>query len=132
MDFQSSQYSVPTPKTPRKQTTRDDRLRIETLYFDAGFTQDEICLQLNLTPNQVQYALLRRLTPQKHIRGRQALLATPQRKRLVEWVTSSAANRRVKWADIPPRLGWDCGEKAIRAACKIYEPLGSASECDPS
>ena len=33
-------------------------------------------------------------------------------------MTSSAANRRVKWADIPPRLGWDCGEKAIRAAFK--------------
>ena len=31
---------IPTPKTPRRQTTRDDRLRIETLYFDAGFTQD--------------------------------------------------------------------------------------------
>ena len=58
-------YSVPTPKTPQKQQcTRDDRLRIETLYFDAGFTQDEIALQLYpITIGQVQYALSYRLTP---------------------------------------------------------------------
>lgn len=33
-------------------------------------------------------------------------------------VTASAANRRVQWADIPPILGWSCGEEAIRAAFK--------------
>jgi transposase len=94
-------------------------LRIETLYFDAGFTQDEIALQLYpITIGQVQYALSHRLTPQKHYRGRKVLLNTPQRKRLVEWVTASNANRRVKWADIPTILGWNCGEKAIRAAFK--------------
>lgn len=52
-----AQYFVPTPKTPRKQSpSRDDRLRIETLYFDADFTQDQIALQLNLTVGQVKYA----------------------------------------------------------------------------
>lgn len=88
--------SIPTPKTPRKQCTRDDRLRIETLYFTAGFTQDEIALQLNVTRRQVQYALSHRLTPQKQARGRKILLNTPQRKRLIEWATSSSANRRVQ------------------------------------
>jgi len=55
--MEDSLYSVPTPKTPHKQCTRDDRIRIETLYFDAGFTEDEIALQLNKTPRQVGYAL---------------------------------------------------------------------------
>jgi hypothetical protein len=50
--------------------------------------------------------------------GRKVLLNTPQRKRLIEWVTSSKENRRVAWQDIPPYLGWDCGTKAIRAAFK--------------
>jgi len=110
-------YSVPTPKTPSKhQLTRDDRLRIYTLYHDAGFTQDDIILQTNYTRAQVQYALSHRLTPQKHTRGRKAFLNTPQRKRLIEWVTASQANRRTKWADIPTILELDCGEKAIRAA----------------
>jgi transposase len=113
-----TQYFMPTPKTPRKECTRDDRLRIETLYFDAGFTQDQTALQLNLTRSQIQYALRQRLTPQKHRCGRHVLLNTPQRKRLIEWVTASGANRRVRWADIPPILGWEYSEKAIRAAFK--------------
>lgn len=111
-------YAVPTPKTPQKQCTRDDRLRIQTLYFDAGFTESEICLQLCLTRDKVRYALAHRLTPQNHARGRRVVLNTPQRKRLIEWVTCSAANRRTKWKDIPALLEWDCGEKAIRAAFK--------------
>ena len=106
------------PKTPRKECTRDNRIRIQTLYFDAGFIEDQIALQLNLTPQQVQYALANRLTPQKHLQGRKPFLNTPQRKRLVEWVTYSSANRRIRWANIPPILGWDCGEKAFRAAFK--------------
>jgi DNA-binding transcriptional regulator LsrR (DeoR family) len=45
--------SVPTPKTPHKETSRDQRLRCHTLYFDAGWTQEQIALQLNLTIRQV-------------------------------------------------------------------------------
>jgi hypothetical protein len=112
-------WSVPTPKTPRKrqlECTRDDRLRVQTLYFDAGFTYDQIVLQTNLTPGQVRYALDHRLTPQKKRSGRKVLLNTPQRKRLIKWVTASKTNRRVPWPEIPAILGWDCGEKAIRKA----------------
>jgi hypothetical protein len=87
--------SVSTPKTPTKQCTRDDRLRIQTLYFEAGYTQDQIILQLGCTKGQVQYALTHRLTPQKHAREKKILLNTPQRKRLIKWVTASKANRRV-------------------------------------
>ena len=63
--MESSLYSLPTPKTPHKQCSRHDRLRFHTLYFDTGFNQDVIALQLNHTPRQVQYALANRLTPQK-------------------------------------------------------------------
>ena len=49
-------YYVPTPKTPVHQTTRDDRLRIQTLFYEAGWDIDDIILQLNFT-RQVLYAL---------------------------------------------------------------------------
>ncbi|KAK6587373.1 hypothetical protein PZA11_000663 [Diplocarpon coronariae] len=115
----NSTSQVPVLKTLRKQTSRDDRLKCETLYYDAGFTQDQIALQLNLTVGQVQYALSNRLTPQKKRRcGRKVLLNTPQRKRLIEWVTSSRIARRTRWADIPTILNFDCGEHAIRTAFK--------------
>ncbi len=42
-------YEIPTPKTPTKDCTRDQRLRAQTLYFDAHWTKAEIALQLNLT-----------------------------------------------------------------------------------
>lgn len=42
--FQSSEYYLPTPKTPNKDCTRDERLRAQTLYFDAKWTKDEIAL----------------------------------------------------------------------------------------
>jgi hypothetical protein len=112
------QYTIPIPKTPSKTTSRDNRLRIYTLYYDTGFTQDDIVLSTGYTRRQVQHALATRLTLQKHLRGRKIVLNTPQRKRLIKWATASAFNRRVKWADISAYLGWTCGEKAIRAAFK--------------
>ncbi|PQE09047.1 Transposable element Tc1 transposase protein [Rutstroemia sp. NJR-2017a BBW] len=111
--------SVPTPKTPtRRELSRDDRLRIQTLYFDANWDRTKICLQTNFTYDQINYALTHRLTPQKQKTGRHVVLNTPQRKRLIEWVTASPENRETQWCAIPGILGWDCGEKAIRTAFK--------------
>ena len=110
---------IPTPKTPHQDSTRDQRLRIQTLYFDAGWIQAQIALQLNLTISQVRYALQHRITPQKISNvGRKLLLNTPRRKQLIEWVIASRENRQVSWPEIPALLGWDCGVKAIRAAFK--------------
>jgi len=58
----SSEYSVPRPKTPVHNTTRDERLRAQTLFFDAGWSKSQIALQLNLTLRQVKYALRTVLT----------------------------------------------------------------------
>lgn len=109
---------VLTPKTPQKQTTRDIRLKIQTLYYTAEWTISNICLQLNLTQRQVQYALESRPTPQRHACGRKAILDIPRRKQLIEWVTSSRESRYTPWIEIPSILGWNCGEKAIRTAMK--------------
>ena len=61
-----STYSIPTPKqfcTPSYESSRDDRLRVQTLYYDAGWTITDIILQTNLTCCQVKYALSHRPTP---------------------------------------------------------------------
>ena len=113
-----STYHIPTPKVTKKELTRDERLRIQTLYFDAGWTRAQICLQLNLSYKAVCSAILHRLTPQKKNSGRRVFLNTPQRRKLIEWVTASKENRETPWVAIPSILGWDCGEKAIRTAFK--------------
>ncbi len=75
---------MPTLKTRSTATSRDDRLRIRTLYYNVGWSIDDLLLQLPFTQHQLYYALESRPTPQKHARcGRHILLNTPQRKQLV-------------------------------------------------
>jgi hypothetical protein len=63
-------YFFPTPKAV-KQTSQDDRLRIQTLYYHTGFTIDQILLQLHeFSYTQVKYALSHPLTPKKKSCGR--------------------------------------------------------------
>ena len=73
-DLDIPTLSIPVPETPHKETSRDDRLREHTLYYDAGFTDAQIALQLNFTLDQVKYALAERITPQKYWTRRKILL----------------------------------------------------------
>ena len=112
-------YYVPVPKAASKSTTRDDRIRIQTLYQHAGFTIDQIALQLpQFTVRQIEYAIQNPATPKKQRCGRRPFLNTPRRKFLIDWICSSKINRRIPWEDIPDILGWPCGIDAIRAAFK--------------
>jgi hypothetical protein len=117
-NIMATTYRVPVPKQQKPELSRDERLRIQTLFFDANYTRAQICLQTSHTYDQVCYALAHRLTPQKRKCGRKVLLNTPQRKRLIQWVTSLKQNRETPWIEIPSILGLDCGEHAIRAAFK--------------
>ncbi|KAH9204800.1 hypothetical protein DL95DRAFT_471163 [Leptodontidium sp. 2 PMI_412] len=55
--------NVPTPRTPTHTASRDDRLRIQTLYCTTGWSVDDILLQNpRITHRQVQYALENRPT----------------------------------------------------------------------
>jgi len=112
-------FRVSVPKQPKQpELTRDERLCIQTLFFDANYICSQICLQTGHTYNQVCYAIKHRLTPQKRKSSRRVLLNTPQRKKLIQWVTASRENRETPWIAIPGILGWDCGEAAIRTAFK--------------
>ena len=116
--FADSEYDIPTPKTPTKDLSRDTRLRIQTFYLTAGWSKDDIALQLNVTPYQIKYALCHRITPQKQRSGRRPLLGPAERRQLIEWVCASAKNRRTPWHEIPSILGWDCKIYAIATAFK--------------
>jgi hypothetical protein len=89
-----SEYEVDTPKTPTKNTTRDQRLHVQPLFFDTGWSKPQIALQLDLTLDQVKYALRHRITPQKQRTGRHPLLGPAERKQLIDWVCASKKNRR--------------------------------------
>jgi len=108
----------PTPKT-QYHLTRDDRLRVQTLYNHAGWSVPQIALQLNLSKRQINYALSHRVTPQKTRSGRHPFLGVLERRQLVEWVCASAQNRRTPWKDIPVVFGWSCHIYAIETAFKL-------------
>ena len=60
-------WHVPTPKTPHE-SSRDDMLRVQTLYYDASWSIDDIMLQIpTLTKRQILYAIDHKPTPQKHL-----------------------------------------------------------------
>lgn len=115
----TSQVDSFCPKTPQHHCMRNDRLKVHTLFFYAGWTKDQIALQLNLTLRQVKYALAHCVTPQKNRSGRRPLLGPAERKQLVEWVCASAKNRRTPWNEIPAIFGWDCHIYAIETAFKL-------------
>ena len=115
-----AQLSVLTPKTPKHQTTRDVRLRIQTLYSLAYWTVDQILLAIpGVTRRQVEYAIQHRLTPQHRLRGCKVKLNTLNRKRLIKWITQNKKTRQEDWYSIPLIFGWDCGIKAIQKALEI-------------
>ena len=112
-------FRVPVLKQPKEpELTRDQRLRIQTLFFDANFTCDQICLQTGHTYRQVCYAIQHRLTPQKRKSGKRVLLSTPQKKKLIQWVTAFRENREIPWIAILEILGLDYGVSAIRTVFK--------------
>jgi hypothetical protein len=70
-------YLLLVPKQNHPELTRDQRLRVQTLFFDATYTPDQICLQIGYSYDQICYAIKHRLTPQKHKTGRKVFLNTP-------------------------------------------------------
>jgi hypothetical protein len=58
-------FYVPTLKQAFKhdELTRDQRLRVQTLFNDAHFTISQIALQIGYIERQIRYALAHRLTP---------------------------------------------------------------------
>src|SRR5438270_4317037 len=105
------------PKERSLETTRDDRIRIQTA-LQFGIPCEQICKVLKVTPRQIQHARTHRLTPQKPKAGRKPLIRTPQRRRLEEWLLSSPSHRRIPWRHIPKveKEFQGYGERALSTA----------------
>ena len=111
------------PCTPRRNahcdTDRDLRLQIKTaLFFKVPWK--EIKEKLGVSYHQIAYANRHRLTPQKKKSGRHALLNTPRRQELQQWLLASPSRRHIPWKAIPsvaPQFS-NVGEVAITTAMK--------------
>lgn len=75
-----------------------------------------------MTSSQINYTLNRplpdSLTPRRNRSRQKALLNTPLRKRLVDWLEGSPSRLELRWKDIPFHLdlGVPFNETAVRTA----------------
>lgn len=91
------------------------RVLILTL-FEAGLKPIDIARQLHHTTRQVSYALRHRLNPQKHKCGPSVSVNTPNRRRIVDWVTNSAKARCTPMYRIADN--WKLSETLLRPSLK--------------
>jgi hypothetical protein len=110
---------VTPQQSPRKHTTRSDRIRIKALH-EVGFTYREIHLaRRQYTPRMIEYAINQPNTPSKHgKRGRKPYLTEEQTDWLVAYVHSGKAQRQMPLEQLAMFFGTHVGVKAIRAALK--------------
>jgi transposase len=85
------------PSTPRRQhfTSRDDRIRIQTLH-EAGHSQAFIQAQVGVSRRQVGYSLSVPLTPKKRT-GRPPTLSSEQVDELILFIRQSRTTRQMTW-----------------------------------
>jgi hypothetical protein len=96
--------------------SRDQRIKIHTLQSHSHKTHLEIAQDVECSLNQVRYAIIHRLTPQKHRCGRHLLLSETEISDLIDFVCISRQNRRMTWLELSTI--WNCSEKAISNAFK--------------
>jgi transposase len=104
------------PHTSAGDTTRDERLQIQTLY-NCGLNYPQIREQLNLTLHQIAYAVNHLLTPKKRS-GRPSMLSQEEIDHIIHWVCASPRNRRTAWAKTPIILELNISFYAIRPALR--------------
>jgi hypothetical protein len=104
-----------TTKRGKSETTRDQRIKIQA-YYEAGQSIEWITSKLGLTKRQVWYALDNRVTPQRKNRGRNVVLDTPTRQRIIGHISLNRRTRREQWDSILLTLGLSCGPAAIATA----------------
>jgi Transposase len=110
-----SPSSPPSPSDQRsgRQTTRDQRLQIQTLRT-AGLTYSQIQRQLgDVTLHQITYAIQHPVTPKKR-RGRHSILTSEEIEEIIAWVCLSKSNRRLSWYQIPVAIGLNVSYYCVR------------------
>lgn len=109
------------PKTPpKKETTRDQRLQIRALRDLDHCTYSEIAKRVHITQNQVQYACLHRITPQKHRSGCKSALNEAQISEIIAYISQSKEHRRMTLLEVSVTLAYNVGPGAIEHALKKH------------
>jgi transposase len=103
------------PKTPQRRLTYQERARIHALRYNAGWQYTQISRELGIPYDTVRHCAKGRITPQKP-RGRQPILNTPIRQRLIAHATSSHEQRLKPLREIAQELGINVDHRTLTKA----------------
>lgn len=100
--------------------TRDDKVEIRALRKHCKWDYFKIAQATGKTFHQVQDALTGPMTPQKHRRGAEAAIKSPEKNALVEFLRTDPLHRKLPWADLRYYIpGFELyGQRAIATALR--------------
>lgn len=118
-----------------KHLDRDTRLRIRTLYYDAGLPQSEICRLTGATAHQVRYAIRATSADIAPRSGRPPKMSEAHVQQLIEYITSSEEGRRATFEQLSNTLfNGQYGAYTIRSTLRrqgFYRDRDSARRKPP-
>lgn len=107
-------------RTRRKETTRDERVKIIALRDAAGMTWKKIAEHVNIDFRTCQGIYSRAKangTPSNQVRqGRPVIFNATEKERLRVFVTRDKRTRRLMWEEIIEEMGYACSVRTIRDA----------------
>ncbi|EJP63511.1 beta-1,4-glucosidase [Beauveria bassiana ARSEF 2860] len=110
---------MPRTGTHTKHVTRDDRARIRTLYYDAGFTQSRIASITGLTINQVKRSVAAKDAEIRPRSGRPPVMLAEDVDLMIEYIKGSKKGRQATSAAISEDLfKGRYGKYAIRSTLR--------------
>lgn len=87
----------------RKEFSHKDRIRVHVLR-ELGWTMRDISIYTEIPLGSIHNICTMPATPRKR-RGRPRILTTPTRKRLIDFIQESAANRRMNFLEVALQCG---------------------------
>jgi len=105
----------------RRETTRDERLRIITLRDEAKMKWKDIAALLNIKLSTCHDIYARSKvdhTPtNKHRSGRPPIFDEAEKDRICLFITQDKRTRRLEWEDLLEELGYACSVRTLRNIC---------------
>ncbi|KAM3562831.1 hypothetical protein ARSEF4850_002596 [Beauveria asiatica] len=120
---------MPRTGAHTKHVTRDDRARIRTLYYDAGFTQPRIASITGLTINQVKRSVAAKDAEIQPRSGRPPVMLAEDVDLMIEYIKGSKKGRQATPAAISEDLfKGRYGKYAIRSTLRRLRKSSSLQQ----
>ena len=103
-----------------KQLTWDLRLQVRTLH-DVNFQYVRIAFSLDISQDQIWYALNHRLTPQNKLSDSFSMINDDAEKILIDFVCASRLHHRMSYFRVAYELNWNVSERVVQHYLELHD-----------